>query len=312
MRILILGAGATGGYFGGRFAQAGADVTFLVRPARAETLRAEGLRITSPFGDVALAPQVVTAEAVRPTYDLVILSCKAWDLEESVAAIAPAMANEARVLPLLNGLRHLDVLDAEFGAERVVGGMCYIAATLARDGVVRHLNRIHGFVFGPRSPVQEPFCEALLAALRTATADVRLSAIIMTEMWEKWISIAALAGATCLMRAAVGDIVAAPGGEALVDGLLGEASAVAAAAGHPPRPKPIARFRELLTEPGSTFTASMLRDIETGGRIETDHLLGDLVARARAGGLPTPLLDLAFCHLKAYEARRAREAAGRT
>jgi 2-dehydropantoate 2-reductase len=311
MRILILGAGATGGYFGGRFAQAGADVTFLVRPARAERLRAEGLRIASPFGDVALTPQLVTAEAVRPDYDLVILSCKAWDLEESVAAIAPAMAADARVLPLLNGLRHLDVLDVAFGAGRVVGGMCYIAATLAQDGVVRHLNRIHGFVFGPRSPTQEPFCEGLLAALRGATADVRLSAIIMTEMWEKWISIAALAGATCLMRAAVGDIVAAPGGEALVDGLLGEASAVAAAAGHPPRPKPIARFRELLTEPGSTFTASMLRDIETGGRIEADHLLDDLVARARAAGLATPLLDLAFCHLKAYEARRAREAASR-
>lgn len=209
MRILILGAGATGGYFGGRMVEAGCAVTFLVRPARAEKLRGSGLVIDSPLGDIRTPVQTVTADALAADYDLVLLSCKAFDLEDAIASVAPAVGPETRVLPVLNGLSHIDRLDAAFGAERVLGGLVAIAATLTPDGAVRHLNRLHVLTFGHRSDGQRAFCEALQADIGRARVDVKRSEAIILEMWEKWIFLATLAAATCLMRASVGDPPAA-------------------------------------------------------------------------------------------------------
>lgn len=308
MKILVLGAGATGGYFGGRFVEAGADVTFLVRPARAQKLRSEGLRITSPRGNLHVPVAVATSGEVKPEYDVIILSCKAYDLDDAVTAISLAMGSQTCVLPLLNGMRHIDALDRVLGAERVLGGLCQIAVTLDPEGTVAHLNPIHALIFGPRSAGQQDVCDRLLSAVSQANADVRLSHQIVLEMWEKWVSIIGLAGATCLMRAAVGDIVTAPGGEKTIHAILDETAAIASACGYHPRAEVLARFRGLFTEPGSSFTASMLRDIEAKHRIEADHIVGDLLSRAEACNVATPLLQLIYVHLKAYEARMAREA----
>lgn len=305
VRFLVLGAGATGGYFGGRLAAAGRDVTFLVRPSRAASLAAEGLRIESPFGDLRQMPKVVTAIGELDAYDLVLLSCKAYDLDTAIAAIAPAVASGATVLPFLNGMRHLEALDAAFGEERVLGGVCQIAATLAPDGTIRHLNRVHAIAFGPRTAGQAAICARLVSACAGAGFDAHQSDDIVHAMWEKWVLLATLAGSTCLMRASIGDIIAAPGGGAFIRALLDEIAAIATAAGHAPRPNVFARILGLLTEPGSTFTASMLRDVEAGGRTEADHVIGDLLARARA--FSTPLLALAYTHLKAQDARRQRQ-----
>src|SRR5688572_19463643 len=137
MRFLVVGAGATGGYFGGRLLEVGRDVTFLVRPARAERLAAAGLVITSPAGDVAvLPPPTVLAANLRTPFDVVILACKAYDLEGAIASFAPAVGPNTAVVPLLNGMRHLDALDARFGADRVLGGSCFISAKLDRKSVV--------------------------------------------------------------------------------------------------------------------------------------------------------------------------------
>lgn len=308
MKLLFLGAGATGGYFGGRLAAAGVDVTFLVRPTRAARMRDRPLRIESPLGDVTVPAKVVTRDDLgRASYDLVVLSCKAYDLDEAIATIGPAVGEATCVLPVLNGLAHLDRLDAAFGRDRVFGGLCQIAATLAEDGVVRHLNRTHLLVFGARVAQQQAFGKALLGQLSGHGFDAQLSDDILLEMWEKWVLLATLAAVTCLMRAPIGDIVAAPEGEAIVTETLGECAAVAAAAGAKPREQTMARVRGLLTEPGSSFAASMLRDIEAGRRIEADHIIGDLIARAEATGVATPRLRTTYCHLKAYENRRARE-----
>jgi 2-dehydropantoate 2-reductase len=307
MRILFLGAGATGGYFGGRMTASGVDVSFLVRPARAARLREQPLRIESPLGDVSVPVTAVTADAVGPDYDLVILACKAFDLEEAITAIAPAVGGRARILPLLNGMAHLDRLDAAFGAERVLGGLCQIAATLLPDGSVRHLNQTHLLAFGARQADQEAFCADLAEDLARGAFELRHSEAIILEMWEKWVMLATLAAATCLMRAPVGDIVGAPHGEAIVLETLAECAETAAASGSAPREETMARLRGLLTEPGSTFAASMLRDVEAGNRIEADHIIGDLIARGERPGVFTPRLRTAYCHLKAYENRRARE-----
>ena len=141
MRVLILGAGGTGGYFGGRLFEAGCDVTFLVRPARAERLRTQGLVIKSPLGDARLAVPVIASDSLAADYDLVLLSCKAYDLADAVQTIAPAMQRPGvTLLPLLNGLAHFDVLDSAFGAQKVLGGLCHISATLNAAGEIEHLN----------------------------------------------------------------------------------------------------------------------------------------------------------------------------
>jgi 2-dehydropantoate 2-reductase len=307
MKILVVGAGATGGYFGGRLLQAGRDVAFLVRAKRAAQLAQTGLAIKSPLGDATLAaPPTVLAEELRSPYDLVLLSCKAYDLESAMAAFAPAVGPRTSILPLLNGMRHLDVLDERFGAARVLGGECVIAATLDDAGRVVHLNDSALLVFGERGADSSARVEAIAAAMKDAKFAARASTNIVLEMWEKWVMLAALAGITCLMRAPVGEIVAAGGATAAL-ALLEECRAVAARAGYPPRSETLDRARAMLTTAGSPLTASMARDIERGARIEADHVLGDLLSRAD-GAIDTErsVLRLAYTHTKAYESHRAR------
>jgi 2-dehydropantoate 2-reductase len=306
MRILIVGAGATGGYFGGRLLQAGLDATFLVRERRAALLAQHGLRIRSALGDADIAePPTVTAATLREPFDLVLLSCKAWDLPQAIKDIAPAMGERSAVLPVLNGMRQLDLLDARFGASRVLGGQCVIAATLDADGTVHHLNRSHSLSFGERDGSASERLRRIAQAMAGVNFEPRASSTIVQDMWDKWVFLASLAGITCLMRAPVGDIVAAHGGREATLALLDDCRRVAAACGHEPHPAVLQRAREVLTETGSTLSASMMRDLEHGGRIEADHVIGDLLARGEVHGLETPLLRLAYAHLKSYEARRA-------
>ena len=307
MRILIVGAGATGGYFGGRLLQHGRDVTFLVREARAEVLARNGLVIRSATGDANLAaPPTVQARDLRTPYDLVLLSCKAYALEQVMVDIAPAIGPQTAILPLLNGMRHLDLLDARFGAERVLGGQCVIAATLDAQGIVQHLNQSHSLTFGERDGTLSERMQTITQVLTGAAFAARPSLTILQDMWDKWMFLATLAGITCLMRAPVGDIVAAPGGVAATLGLLEECREVAARSGHMPGEATLQRARGVLTEVGSSLTASMLRDLQHGHAIEADHVIGDMLARSGQPHGDRSLLALVYAHLKAYEAGRAR------
>ena len=308
MRILFVGAGAVGGYFGGRMLEAGLDVTFLVRPRRHGQLAANGLVIKSQLGDVQLAAPSVQADSIGTPWDLVVLSCKEFDLDGAIAAARPAVGPQTLVLPLLNGMGHLDRLDQAFGSERVLGGLCSIAATMDADGTVRHLNDFHHFVFGARSPGQQAAIDGLAGLLAPVRAQCRASADIIQEMWEKWVFLATLAAATCLFRGSVGDIVTAGGRETIL-ALLDEVQSVAAAAGHAARPEVMERTRAMLTNAGSTLTASMLRDVEAGGAIEADHVIGDLLRRGGVAGLSLPMISLATLHLKTYDVRRIRQRA---
>lgn len=306
MRILVVGAGATGGYFGGRLLQAGQDVSFLVREKRAALLAQNGLHIRSALGDADIAaPPTVTAATLREPFDLVLLGCKAWDLPQAIEDIAPAVGGHSAVLPILNGMRQLDLLDARFGAGRVLGGQCVIAATLDADGTVRHLNRSHSLSFGERDGSDSERVRRIAQAMAGANFEPHASGTIVQDMWDKWVFLASLAGITCLMRAPVGDIMAAAGGREATLALFDDCRRVAAACGHEPHPAVLQRAREVLTETGSTLSASMMRDLESGSRVEADHVVGDLLARGAARGVDAPMLRLAYAHLKAYEARRA-------
>jgi 2-dehydropantoate 2-reductase len=307
MKFLIVGAGALGGYFGGRLLAAGQHVTFLVRQRRAAQLNQYGLRIKSVRGDLMLeAPPHVLSEQIAGHYDVVVVGCKAYDLEATMESFAAAVGPDTLILPLLNGMRHLELLSARFGAERVLGGLCLISATLDTDGTVLHLNDMHGLVFGELDAATSPRLQALAAAMAGANFEARASAEIRQEMWEKWIFIASLASATCLLRGTVGDIVAS-GNAAITTALQAECSAIASNQGYAPRPAATERFRAILTAPGSPISASMMKDLEHGGAIEADHVVGDLLARDAAGA--ATLLKVAHAHLKTYEMRRAREAA---
>lgn len=306
MRILVIGAGATGGYFGGRLLESGQDVTFLVRAARASQLSRDGLVINSSLGNAVLpAPPIVHAGELHAPFDLILLSCKAYHLPQVMEDMAPAVGPQTMILPLLNGMRHLDLLDARFGAARVLGGQCVIAATLDADGVVRHLNQSHSLTFGERDGSRSERVERVLQAMSSAHFEPRLSTTILQDMWDKWVFLASLAGITCLMRAPVGDIIAAPGGEAATLQLLDDCRRVAEHNAHGPSDTVLARARGVLTEKGSALSASMMRDLEQGGPIEADHVVGDLITRAGTLADMLPMLHIAYAHLKAYEARRA-------
>jgi 2-dehydropantoate 2-reductase len=313
MRILVVGAGAIGGYFGGRLLEAGRDVTFLVRPRRGAQLAKTGLVIRSAFGDVTIpAPPTVMADALHEPFDLIVLSCKAYDLKSAADSFAPAVAAVAAktaILPLLNGISHMDFLADRFGSGAVLGGLCIISTTLDADGRILHLNDTHLLSFGERDGAMSARAEAIASALSGARFETRLTKTIMQEMWEKWVLIATMAGINCLLRAAVGDIVAA-GAANLATGLLDECCAIATAQGFAPGESTKQRMRAVLTAPGSAFAASMLRDIERGAPIEADHIIGDLIRRGEAQQRDYPLLRIAYAHLKTYQARRARENAG--
>jgi 2-dehydropantoate 2-reductase len=304
VRILIVGAGAIGGYFGARLLAAGRDVSFLVRTRRAEQLRRNGLIVMSAHGDLSLPPPpMVSAASVDGVYDLVILSCKSYDLEACIEDFSPAMGEHSLVLPLLNGFKHMDVLDARFSSRRVMGGLARISSTLDADGSIHQLGNFNTMVFGSRDPAA-PAMERITQTLQVPGFEGQASTHILHEMWEKWVFIAAGAAATCLLRATVGDIVAA-GAQDIPAGLLRECSAIATANDAKPREASLTSALSVLTAPGSAFSASMLRDIEQGGRIEADHIIGDLLRRGAQAG-PLPLLQTAYAHLRTYEARRAR------
>jgi 2-dehydropantoate 2-reductase len=307
MRILIVGAGALGGYFGARLLQAGRDVTFLVRPKRAAQLAKTGLVVKSKLGDVHLPdPPIVLAENIDATFDLIIVGCKAYDLDSTMESFAPAVGPNTAILPILNGMKHLDSLSARFGAGHVLGGLCIISATLDDEGVVLHLNDLQILVYGELDGTRSARIEAIEKTFAGVQGDLRSTTTIVQELWEKWVMIASLAGITSLMRAVIGDIELAGGAEVAV-ALLGECAAIAASAGYPPRPAMLERGRANLTAKGSMLTASMMKDIERGAPIESDAIVGDLLARRVGLADERSLLRIVHAHLKAYEARRARE-----
>lgn len=313
MKILILGAGAIGGYVGGRLQQNGAaDVTFLVRPARGETLQRDGLVIKSRKGDITQKVKTARGGAEGGPYDVVLLTCKAYDLDSAIEAIAPAVGGGTTVVPLLNGMRHLDVLDARFGAATVAGGLARIGVALSPEGHVLHTSPFAAVSFGERDgKAPRAALVALDAAIKQAGIDGGLHQNIVQDLWDKWIMLCTLAAMCCLMRGTSGDILEADEGQTIVLETVDECRRTAAAAGCDPGEKGMQNVRSYLTQKGSRFAASMLHDLEKGSMVEADHVVGDMIARAKKAGIATPNLRLAYAHLQTYLARRARGGIGK-
>ncbi|MFO1079902.1 MAG: ketopantoate reductase family protein [Reyranellaceae bacterium] len=306
MKIPILGAGAVGGYWGARLHQAGSDVTFLLREKRAEQVRRDGLVVKSAKGDAVVPAKVVTSGRDGGPYDVVILACKAYDLDSAIEAIAPAVGPDTTIVPMLNGHAHFATLDARFGAARVAGGLARISGMLGPNGEILH-SGASGVSFGERDgKPARPALGALDAACRQAGIQGGLHGDIEQDLWDKWVLLGAIASMCAAMRGTVGDIVAAEDGAALMRETLDECCRVAAAHGHAIAATVRANLETTLTTPGSKQVASILGDMEKGGPVEARQIVGDMLARARATGVAAPNLRYAYAHLQAYEARRAR------
>lgn len=307
MRILCLGAGAIGGFFGARLIEGGADVTFLVRPRRQQALAEHGLRLESPFGNFAAPVHAITQPAPGQAFDYVLLTCKAYDLESAIAAIGPAMGEHTAIVPLLNGVAHIDLLNAKFGRDRVLGGVAKIAVTLTPEGVIKHLNDWRYITFGEQSGELSARVLALKAAFDNSSAVAAAVPNIMQIMWEKIVHLATIAGMTCLMRATVGEIARTRDGSALMLDFLTRNAEIAGRSGHTPSAAFMTEYRQLFSDKKSTYTASMLRDIEKRGPIEADHVIGFMLDKAVDLDIDPTLHRVVYAHLQSYEQRRAAD-----
>jgi 2-dehydropantoate 2-reductase len=303
MRLLMLGAGAVGGYFGARLIEAGANVTFLVRPARRRALETSGLLVKSGFGDAHLAPQLLSFGESAGPFDLALLSCKAYDLDDAIATLAPFVTENTLVIPLLNGVAHLEPLRRAFGEARLMGGYAGIGATLGENGEVLHFDSNQFIGFGALQGEAPPPLAELAAAFAHTPVEAIFSDEIETLMWAKYAFLTALAAATCLIRASVGEILETPAGPALMEALFSETLAVAKASGIELSEARMAGYRAHLFTKGSRSTASMLRDMQRGARTENEHIIGHMIALAHRFALPAEKLELAHSHILAYERR---------
>lgn len=303
MRVLVIGAGAVGGYFGGRLAQFGRDVTFLVHAQQAERIRRDGLRIVSPYGDATLHPKIAIANEINAPYELILLSVKAYSLEAAMNDFAAAVGPDTMILPVLNGMRHIDLLTTKFGESKVIGGVCYVATEVDQDGRIIQLNKGQKLIYGELKGGSSDRMNVLNRTMQGAGFDARISDNIVQEMWEKWVQLSSLGAVTCLERGNIGEIVAVPGGTDVALKILDECSAIATASGYPPRENLLSTHRITMTAQGSSLTSSMYRDLRKGGRVEVDQILGDLLERGRRAGIITPLLEAAFVALRVYQAQ---------
>lgn len=311
MRILVIGAGATGGYYGGKLALAGRDVTFLVRERRRAQLARTGLMLRTPDGDATLpAPKLIGNEELAATapFDLILLAVKAYAFDQAVEDFAPAVGAETMILPLLNGMRHLDALDARFTPHNVLGGLCRIVGDMDDDGRVIQMTDLSELAYGERSGEQTERILRVDAAMRDAGFVATLAPSILAMMWFKWMLLCSLGSINAVTRGTIGDVRAVSThdeiGLRLEQRILNETIAVATAHGYPPDAKSLHILQTLLTEKGSKFHSSMYRDLVRGNAVEAEQIVGDMVRRARAHGLDTPLLEAAYVNLSVYEQKR--------
>jgi 2-dehydropantoate 2-reductase len=296
MKILIVGAGGIGGFFGAKLEQAGADITYLLREQRQRLILDQGLTIETPKGSFTIHPKTVLADQLQPVYDLIILACKAFDLDDSLKSIAKA-SSKGIILPFLNGVTHLETLDREFGKKRVMGGVAHIAATISETGSVKQLTELSTFTIGPRTPEQVALCQELFALCQKADFDSFYKENIEQALWDKWVFLASLAGMTTISRGSIGEIAATPYGKELSKRMFAECCAIASSQQYPISEKAQLTSQEILTKEGSPFTASMLRDLLAGKKNEYQHILGDLIVFASNGAIDCPLLKLAYTHM---------------
>ncbi|MFS7244409.1 2-dehydropantoate 2-reductase [Rahnella inusitata] len=304
MRILVVGAGATGGYFGARLAQAGQDVTFLLREKRALAVQEHGLTVHSPHGDFHFQPTVLQASQLTGPYDLILLTVKSFGLEAAMKDIAPVVGEQTMILPVLNGMKHMETLSLRFGEHALIGGLCKINATLDAEGHIHQMTPMHQIFYGELSGDKSERILRVDQAFQNAGFEAFLSETIISDLWEKWLLLSSFGAITCTMRGNIGQVASAPGGKEFVLGIVNEALTTMKAFGYAERAAAVAKTKEAVTDKNSQQTSSMYRDMTQGNAVEADQIVGDLVERAIRVGIHVPLLQAAYTHLSVYQLTR--------
>lgn len=307
MRILVVGAGAIGGYFGGRLVEKGEDVTFLVRENRRRQLKADGLVLNSTHGDFASPVQTIQSGDDVPPFDLILLTVKAYQLEQAMRDIRPYIAASTVILPLLNGYAHYASLTEAFGADTVLGGLCFIEATLDPSGAIVQKGERHDLIFGEWDGSRSERVQTILSHLQDANFTAAASGQIETAIWHKYIFIASMSGITTLMKAPIGPILANAHAKAAFEKLIDEIVAIAQLAGAPVSEDVAGQTLAAAEAVDASMKTSMQRDMEKGLPVEADHLQGALLTLAGSHGAPAadfPVLQAAYGHLNIYEAMR--------
>lgn len=307
MRFLVLGAGALGGYFGGKLVRGGADVEFLVRPKRAAQLAEHGLVVKAHEGEIRAPVKTLQTGQLTHSYEVILLCCKAYDLDEAIAAVAPAVGTGSAILPVLNGVRHVAALTNHFGRQHVLGGLTAVNAALTPTGdIVQSPLKIDMTAFGELSGELSKRCLAIQQAFAAGGMNAGMSDAIMASMWAKFVGFCGIAAIATLCRSRVGAIASAPASASFIAATIEECSRIAAAEGYPAPAITVDIIRGIFSETDSTYGPSILVDMEGGRPTEGEHTIGDLVERARRHRISTPILVAALCNLQIYEALRAK------
>ncbi len=300
MRVLVVGAGAVGGYFGGRLAERGKDVTFLVRERRRQQLKHEGLVIKSVHGDAALQVKTLLPGHPDDPYDLILLSVKAYHLDQALDSMSPYVGEHTTILPLLNGISHIGELGKQFGKEKVLGGLCFIESTLNRQGHIEQYSHAHEIVYGELSGEDTDRICRIGELFSGANMIARPSGQINLEMWKKYIFISALSGMTSIMRSSIGPILSSPYGRETYLRLLREIVAIARTEEPLIKEDTADRIFSIVEKLPPTMKSSLFRDMEKGLPIEADHLHGTLI-RLAPRGMDLPILKMIYSTLKVYQ-----------
>lgn len=301
MRILVVGAGAVGGYFGGRLLEKGEDVTFLVREGRKKQLAETGLVLESVHGNVTLTPKTILSGEEADPFDLILLSTKAYHLKGAIESFQEYVSEKTAILPLLNGISHYHQLIAEFGEERVLGGLCFIETTLDQEGRIIQTSAKHDLVFGERSGERTERVLKIEDAFTGTKVGYRLSDDISRDLWNKYLFISTMSGITTLMRAPIGPIREQSSGRAVITKLLEEIVFVMKHAGAPFSDDAVAQQLNQIDSLGYSMKSSMQRDMEKLSQVEADHLHGYLLDIANKEKILVPVLEAVYTNLKVYE-----------
>jgi 2-dehydropantoate 2-reductase len=304
MKILIVGAGGIGGYYGSKLMLAGADVTYLLREKRQAHIQKHGLVVETPQGSYTVHPKTITAQELRPGYDLIILAPKAFDLEDALGSISGA-SSQGFILPFLNGLAHIEQLDQRFGRERVIGGIAHIAATITGTGAVKQLTDLNVLTVGARTPNQEALAKEFYSLCQKTDFNAVYSDNIEQALWDKWTFLSTLAGMTTLCNGSIGEIVATPYGDALTKAMYAQCCAIAQAHGYAIAVAVQTKSIEMLTAVGSPMTASMLRDLNAGNKTEHAHILLEMIHKAQSKQLDCDLIKMAYTHIEVIQRRQS-------
>ena len=301
MKILAVGIGGIGGFFGGFLHESGADVTFLVRPKREKIVSANGLKIISSLGNIHIKPNLILAKDLKPIYDVVLISCKTFDLEQALQDLS-AIKGKGIIIPFINGIEHFKMLDETFGAENVMGGLAIISSTVHQDGTIEHFGNLRqNLTFGTRDNSKNNILIPFYEICKKSNFDVVLSEQINLDLWKKWVFISAVAGATTLFSCSLGDIVKHDFGPKILADLYNECRSIAKSCGYVIEDEEAKNIIKSITTPGSPIKASMQRDVEKKSFTEHEEIFGNLISKAQLSDIECPILMSCYIKMKVYQ-----------